>query len=110
MSLTAHILFERPTTLPSGRRRRHMMEDGRRIDPDAPRQPTHTNVLTALRNTEAVHAAVSAGCDTVTSISTHTGLSLSTVKKALSRLEGWPGGARVSRDRRETTHRFEVSA
>ena len=108
MSLAAHILFERPTMLPEGTRRRHMMEDGHRADPDSPRPTNNKNVLTALRNAEAVHEAVADGCHTHAEIERRTGLSQSTVKKALYRLEAWPTGPRISRDRRWTTHRFEI--
>lgn len=108
MSLTSHILFCLPVTLPTGVKRRHLMEDGARHDPFENRPTNNANVLTALRNAEAVHAAVAAGCATHAELEDATGLSQSTVKKALYRLEGWPTGPRISRDRRNTTHRFEV--
>lgn len=110
MSLFATLLLDRPVIMPTGIRRRHLMEDGRRLDPEADRPTTNKNVLTALANAEAVHAAVAAGRATHAEIEDHTGLSQSTVKKALYRLEGWPGGPRISRDRRQVTHRFEVCA
>lgn len=60
------------------------------------------------RNIEAVHAAVAAGAKTHAELEDATNLSQSTVKKALYALEEWPGGARISRDRRFVTHTFEA--
>lgn len=108
MSLVAHILFERPTTLPAGTRRRHMMEDGYRRSPDAPPPASHKNQAAKSRNIEAVHTAVAGGAKTHAELEDVTGLSQSTVKKALYALEEWPGGPRISRDRRFVTHTFEA--
>ena len=109
MSLTAHILFARQTTLPAGTRRRHMMEDGLRRNPDAPPPKlSHKNQAMKARNIESVHAAVAAGATTHAEIEDATRLSQSTVKKALYALEEWPGGPRISRDRRFVTHTFQV--
>jgi hypothetical protein len=108
MSLTAALLLGQPIPLPVGRRRRHMMEDGaRRRDPDAPpAKANHQNQAAAIRNREAVHAAVVAGARTHAEIEDATRLSQSTVKKKLYELESWPDGPRISRDRRFTTHSF----
>lgn len=108
MSMFATLLFDRPVILPQGVKRRHLMEDGARRDPEIEYATTNKNVLIMMRNTETVHAAVAAGCTTHAAIEDHTGLSQSTVKKALYRLEGWPDGPRISRDRRQPAHRFEV--
>ena len=107
MSLFATLLLDRPVTLPTGIKRRHLMEDGPRHDREE-RPTNNRNVLTALANAEAVLAAVAAGCTTHAELEDATGLSQSTVKKALYALEDWPTGPRISRDRRNPTHRFEV--
>jgi hypothetical protein len=107
MSLTAALLLGQAITLPTGRRRRHMMEDGQRRDPDLPPvKANHKNQAAAIRNREAVHAAVAAGARTHSEIEDATRLSQSTVKKKLYELESWPDGPRISRDRRFTTHSF----
>lgn len=108
MSLFATLLLDRPVTLPVGIKRRHLMEDTRRASPDAPPRDSHKNQAAKSRNIEAVHAAVAAGATTHAELEDATGLSQSTVKKALYALEDWPTGPRISRDRRNQTHRFEV--
>ena len=108
MSLIAHILFERQTTLPTGKRIRHTMEDSTRRRPDAQPKPGHRNQAMKARNIEAVYAAVAAGCQTHAEIDEMTKLSQATTKKALYALEDWADGPRIVRDRSGARHRFSV--
>lgn len=110
MSLTAHLLFGKPTRLPQGRVRTH--------NPDARRQSAPTvgqednaarNTTTRLANVEKVFNAIADGHRTTPAIEDASGLSKSTVVKALHELEDWPGGPRIVRIRNgRGSHQFEI--
>jgi len=110
MSLTAHLLFREPTRLPKGRIRTHNLDSQRRDAPTAD-QVEHAarNTQTRLANVEKVFNAIAAGhCSTVP-IEDATGLSKSTVQKALHGREDWPGGGRIVRTRGvHKPHQFRI--
>lgn len=103
MSLTAHLLFGKPTRLPKGRVRTH--------NPDHrhPGANLARNTETRLANVEKVFNAIADGHRSISAIEDATELSRSTVKKALHDLEDWPAGQRVVRIRDgNKPHQFET--
>lgn len=108
MSLTAHLLFARPTRLPQGRVYTHN-PDARRLAALTAGQQDNAarNTATKQANVERIYNAVAEGAGTFVAISEHTGLSIATVKKLLTELEDWPGGPRVVRTKGQR-HYFKV--
>lgn len=98
MSLTAHLLLNRPIALPVGSPRAHYIEP-----PVVVPSSQVLNSSVKARNIEAVYAAVADGQRTVPAVMAATRLSHTTVQKALNALYTWPGGRRIdySRPRRE---------
>lgn len=109
MSLTAHLLFGKPTRLPKGRIYTHN-PDARRISALTAAQQDNAarNTATKMANIERVYNAVADGVTTIIEISDNTGLSEPTVKKLLHELEDWPGGPRIVRTKGRQ-HTFCVS-
>ena len=109
MSLTAHLLFSHPTTLPKGRVRKHRMDSWWHSGvPESVFAREHCAQIRAA-NIEKVFAAIVAGADTALAIADATALSLATVQKALHELEDWPDNPRIVRVRGGVAHRFEVA-
>jgi hypothetical protein len=109
MSLTAHILFGKPTQLPKGRVRIHN-PDTRRLMTNAPAREDvcARNTETRLANVEKVFNAIADGHRQIASIIKATSLSQCTVQRALHELEDWPGHARIKRIRNgHQPHEFE---
>ena len=102
MSLTAHLLHNRPTILPDGSRRAHYIE---------PPVVMTKNQVTAWRiksaNVERVYKAVADGHQIIDDIMAATRLSQTTVQKALNILNTWPDGPRIewTREARIGQHR-----
>lgn len=109
MSLTAHLLFQRPTQLPTGRVTMH--------NSDTRRQPLSTgqldyaarNTATRFANIERVYNMIYTSRLKVTTLDIEiaTGLSRSTVRAACEELEQWKGGQRIIRHRGKQ-HAFEA--
>jgi len=109
MSLTAHLLFGKPTRLPKGRIYTHN-PDARRLAALTVAQQDNAarSAATKLANIERVFNAIADGVDSIIDISDKTGLSEATVKKLLHELEDWPSGARIVRTKGQK-HQFKVS-
>ena len=110
MSLTAHILFGRPTRLPAGRIRTHN-PDTRRHAATTPAEIDNAarNAETRLANVENVFNAIADGHISTIAIEDATGLSKTTVQKALHELEDWPSGPRIVRIRSsQQAHTFRI--
>lgn len=106
MSLTAHILFNRPTQLPAGRLRTNSIGVNRRHETTAGREEhAARNTATKLASIEKIYNAIVSGFDTIAEIGDETDLSESTVKRGLIELEDCPDGARIKRIR-GWKHRF----
>ena len=108
MSLTSHLLFSLPTTLPKGKVRKHRMDSWWKSGtPESVYAREHC-ALEKAANIEKVFAAISQGVGTALEIESAVGLSLATVQKALHELEDWIDGPRIVRIRGKVAHRFEV--
>ncbi len=101
-SFTAHILFNLPTILPTGKERTHRM-GGKWVDEVAASSPDER-----AAKVERVFLAVKNGACRVNSIADRTCFSETVVKRSLSILEDWPGGPRVRRIKSFPAHQFEV--
>ena len=101
-SFTAHILFNMPTILPTGKERTHRM-GGKWVDEVAASSPDER-----AAKVERVFLAVKYGACTVTAIANRLCISETVIKRSLSILEDWPEGPRVRRIREFPAHRFEV--
>lgn len=102
MSLTAHLIFNKETILPTGKERVHRM-GGKWVDEVAASSPDER-----AAKVERVFLAVNDGACRVNSIADRTCFSETVVKRSLSILEDWPEGPRVRRIREFPAHRFEV--
>ncbi len=109
MSLTAHLLFGKPTRLPKGRVYTHN-PDARRLAAITPAQQDNAarSTATRLANVERIFNAVADGVETILTIAVHTELTEVTVQKALHDLEDWPGGPRIVRIKGRH-HKFHVA-
>ncbi len=108
MSLTAHLLFNAPTTLPAGRQRFHSLDTGKSVPRDKPHNPgAEKQKLVAADNIERIYQAIAAGHATMEAAAKASGVSLSTVKKALPILEA-ASPPRIVRQRGQRTHKFRV--
>ena len=108
MSLTSHLLFSLPTTLPKGQLRKHRMGSWWKSGtPESVVAREHC-ALEKAANIEKVFVAISQGVGTALEIESIVGLSLATVQKALHELEDWADGPRIVRTKGGRAHRFEV--
>ena len=108
MSLTAHLLFSLPTTLPKGKVRKHRMDSWWKSVTIESVFAHEQRAQEKAANIEKVFSAISSGADTALAAADATALSLATVQKALHELEDWPDGPRIVRIRGKVAHRFEV--
>ena len=102
MSLTAHLIFNKETILPTGKERVHRM-GGKWVDEVAASSPDER-----AAKVERVFLAVKYGACTVTAIANRLCISETVVKRSLSILEDWPEGPRVRRIKSFPAHQFEV--
>lgn len=108
MSLTAHLLLNKPIQLPAGSLRPHYIEHAEEI--------THgglvRNSSVKSSNIERVFAAVAQGACLIDDICDVARLSKTTAQQALNSLYTWPGGPRVTytklRQRGGTAYRWEI--
>lgn len=105
MSLTAHLLFSNPTTLPAGKARIHRM-GGKWVDEvEGFRVP---DCKVSAPSVERVYIAVKSGLRTTNAIADGMLMSVTVVQRALIALEDWPSGPRVRRIKSFPAHQFEV--
>ena len=105
-SFTAHILFNRPTVLPTGKERTHRM--GGKWADESSTTNSRLDCPVAAASVERVYIAVKSGLRTTNAIADGMLMSVTVVQRALIVLEDWPGGPRVRRIREFPAHRFEV--
>jgi hypothetical protein len=105
-SFTAHILFNLPTVLPTGKERTHRM-GGKWVDETA-KAPRMIDSKVSAAAIERVFVAVQAGMRTTNEIGDRMLMSVTVVQRALIVLEDWPGGPRVRRIKSFPAHQFEV--
>ena len=105
-SFTAHILFNLPTVLPTGKERTHRM-GGKWVD-ESSTTSSRLDCPVAASSVERVYIAVKSGLRTTKAIADGMLMSVTVVQRALISLEDWPGGPRVRRIREFPAHRFEV--
>jgi hypothetical protein len=106
MSMTAHLLFQQKTQLPSGNSRVHRM-GGKWVDETA-KAPRMIDSKVSAAAIERVFVAVQAGMRTTNEIGDRMLMSVTVVQRALIALEDWPTGPRVRRIKAFPAHRFEV--
>lgn len=108
MSLTAHILLNKPTRLPIGNARAHFIEQ----PPGYLHGGLIRNSSVKSSNIERVFAAVAQGACLIDDICDAARLSKTTAQQALNSLYTWPGGPRVTytklRQRGGTAYRWEI--
>ena len=105
-SFTAHILFNLPTVLPTGKERTHRM-DGKLVD-ESSATNSRLDCPVSAANVERVYIAVKAGLRTKSAIADGMLMSVTVVQRALIVLEDWPGGPRVRRIKSFPAHQFEI--
>ena len=103
---TAHILFNRPTVLPTGKERTHRM-GGKWVD-ESPTTSSRLDCPVAASSVERVYIAVKSGLRTKSTIADGMLMSVTVVQRALIVLEDWPGGPRVRRIKSFPAHQFEI--
>lgn len=103
---TAHILFNRPTVLPTGKERTHRM-GGKCVD-ESSTTSSRLDCPVAASSVERVYIAVKSGLRTKSTIADGMLMSVTVVQRALIVLEDWPGGPRVRRIKSFPAHQFEV--
>lgn len=110
MSLTAHILFNRPTKLPKGRVITHNADSRRGPLTDTQHDCAARNYATRMANVERVFNVIAAAGKRVSmlDIEIETDLSRTTILNACEELEKWKGGPRIVRHR-AGRHYFEVA-
>ena len=108
MSLTAHLLFNKATELPRGKKITHRMDSWWKNNTPESVYARECCALEKAANIEKVFSAISQGGSTALEIESSVGLSLATVRKALHELEDWHDGPRIVRIRGGKSHRFEV--
>ena len=106
MSMTAHLLFQQKTQLPSGNSRVHRM-GGQWVD-ETTETPRIIDSKVSAAAIERVFVAVQAGMRTTNEIGDRMLMSVTVVQRALIALEDWPTGPRVRRIKAFPAHRFEV--
>ena len=105
-SFTAHILFNMPTVLPTGKERTHRM-GGKWVD-ESSTTNSRLDSPVAASSVERVYIAVKSGLRTTNAIAGGMLMSVTVVQRALIVLEDWPGGPRVRRIKSFPAHQFEV--
>ena len=106
MSMTAHLLFQQKTQLPSGSSRVHRM--GEKWVDETAKAPRMIDSKVSAAAIERVFVAVQAGMRTTNEIGDRMLMSVTVVQRALIALEDWPGGPRVRRIKSFPAHQFEV--
>jgi hypothetical protein len=106
MSLTAHLIFNRATILPTGTERTHRM-GGKWVD-ESSATNSRLDSPVAAPSVERVYIAVKSGLRTTNAIADGMLMSVTVVQRALIVLEDWPGGPRVRRIKSFPAHQFEV--
>jgi hypothetical protein len=105
-SFTAHLLFNRPTILPTGKERTHRM-GGKWVDESSTTR-SRLDCPVSASSVERVYIAVKSGLRTTNAIADGMLMSVTVVQRALIVLEDWPGGPRVRRIKSFPAHQFEV--
>lgn len=112
MSLVSDILFRAPPPKFKGRKRSYICEGssntGRDFNTEGDRRNAERNTAIRMRNVERCYESVRKGNQTIPEVERDTGLSESTVKKALHELVDWHGGPRVLFTRKANRHFYKA--